>query len=145
MTETARTGDNLVEGVLRTAHRIAVLGASPNPSRPSHEVAAYLLAAGYEMIPVNPTIEGPLLGQPVAASLEEIDGHVDVVDVFRRPSATPEIARSAAAIGASTLWLQLGVVNDEAARIAADAGLEVLMDRCMAVEHRRLLPAGGGR
>jgi predicted CoA-binding protein len=137
MTDAPRADPATIDNVLRTARRIAVVGASPDPARPSHEVAAYLLDAGYEVIPVNPTIEGPLLGRPVVASLGEIDGHVDVVDVFRRPSATPDVARSAAAIGASALWLQLGVVSDEAARLAADAGLDVVMDRCMAVEHRR--------
>jgi predicted CoA-binding protein len=139
MTDTALTGPRVIENVLRTARRIAVVGASPNPARPSHEVAAYLIEAGYEVIPVNPTVPGPLLGRPVLGSLEEIDGHVDVVDVFRRPAATPDVARSAAAIGASTLWLQLGVVSDEAARIAATAGLDVVMDRCMAIEHGRVL------
>ncbi len=131
----------MIEEVLRTARRIAVVGASPDPARPSHEVARYLVAAGYEVIPVNPTVTGPLLGAPVAASLEEIEGPVDVVDVFRQPSAAPDVARSAAAIGASVLWLQLGVVSEEAARIAADAGLGVVMDRCIAVEHRRVLAA----
>jgi predicted CoA-binding protein len=128
----------VIENVFRAARRIAVVGASPNPARPSHGVASYLIEAGYEVIPVNPAVAGPLLGRPAVASLEEIGGHVDVVDVFRRPSATPDVARSSAAIGASALWLQLGVVYDEAARIAADAGLDVVMDRCMAVEHRRL-------
>jgi predicted CoA-binding protein len=138
MTDTSWADGDVIERVLTAAARVAVVGASPDPARPSHEVASYLLGAGYVVVPVNPDLTGPLLGQPAHASLEEIEGRVDVVDVFRRSSAAPDVARSAAAVGASALWLQLGVVSDEAARIAAEAGLAVVMDRCIAVEHRRL-------
>jgi predicted CoA-binding protein len=93
---------------------------------------------GYDVIPVNPRYAGQtILGEMVYASLEEIPGPVDIVDVFRRAEEVPKIARSAAAIGANVLWMQLGIVNDEAARIAREAGLEVVMDRCVKIEHAR--------
>lgn len=117
---------------------IALVGASPRPSRPSHQVMAALLAEGYEVIPVNPN-EGEVLGRVSYPSLREVPRHVDLVDVFRRAEETPPIARDAVAIGAHALWLQLGVVNEEAWRTARDAGLMVVMDRCLIVEHRRLI------
>ena len=99
-----------------------------------------LMEAGYEVVPVNPRVE-TVMGQRSYATLEEAAasvGPIDIVDVFRRPEHTPDIARSAVAIGAKALWLQLGVVNWEAAQIAHDAGLDVVMDRCTAIELRRL-------
>lgn len=117
-----------------------MVGASANPLRPSHGVMEYLLRQGYEVVPINPTIES-VLGQRSFATLEEAvaaTGAFDVVDVFRQPQHTPDIARSAVATGAKALWLQLGVVNWEAAQIARDGGLDVVMDRCTAIEHRRL-------
>lgn len=122
--------------LLRTARRIAIVGASPDPSRPSNGVMAILLALGYDCVPVNPNaIE--VLGRRCYPTLEaavEATGPVDVVDVFRRAEHTPPIARSAVTVGARALWLQLGVVSWEAARIAAAGGLAVVMDRCTAVE-----------
>jgi len=126
--------------LLARARRIAMVGASANSARPSHGVMRYLLEQGYEVIPINPTV-GEVLGQPAYATLEAAvaaTGAFDIVDVFRRPEHTPEIARSAVATGARALWLQLGVVNWEAAQIAHDGGLAVVMDRCTAIEHRRL-------
>jgi predicted CoA-binding protein len=126
--------------LLGRTRRIAMVGASPDPVRPSHGVMRQLLDAGYDVVPVNPTVES-VLGRAAYATLEEAvaaTGEFDMVDVFRRPEHTPEIARSAVAIGAKSLWLQLGVVNWEAAQIARDAGLDVVMDRCTAIEHRRL-------
>ena len=126
--------------LLAGARRIALVGASPHPGRPSHGVMRYLLGQGYEVVPINPTV-GEVLGQPAYATLEAAvaaTGAFDIVDVFRRPEHTPEIARSAVATGARALWLQLGVVNWEAAQIAHDGGLAVVMDRCTAIEHRRL-------
>ena len=126
--------------LLARAQRIALVGASANPARPSHGVMRYLLGQGYEVVPINPTV-GEVLGQPAYATLEAAvaaTGAFDIVDVFRRPEHTPEIARSAVATGARALWLQLGVVNWEAAQIAHDGGLAVVMDRCTAIEHRRL-------
>jgi predicted CoA-binding protein len=117
-----------------------MVGASPNEARPSHGVMRYLLSHGYEVVPINPNC-GEILGQMAFATLQdatEATGAFDLVDVFRRAEYTPEIARSAVATGAGALWLQLGVVNWEAARIAHDAGLPVVMDRCTAIEHRRI-------
>ena len=126
--------------LLRRARRIAMVGASPNPARPSHGVMDYLLAQGYEVVPVNPNVES-VLGERAYSTLEEAveaTGPFDIVDVFRRPEHAADVARSAVATGAGALWLQLGVVNWEAAQIAHDAGLAVAMDRCTAIEHRRL-------
>jgi uncharacterized protein len=125
--------------LLRTARRIAVVGASSNPSRPSHGVFRTLVAAGYECIPVNPN-EIEVEGVPAVATLAEAAaiGPIDIVDVFRRPDTTESVAREAVAIGARALWLQLGVINWETARIAAEGGLAVVMDRCTAIDLRRL-------
>ena len=126
--------------VLRAARRIAIVGASPDPGRPSHGVMRYLQHHGYECVPINPRAR-EVLGVPAYQTLEEAvreSGRFDIVDVFRRPEHATEIARSAVATGASTLWMQLGVVNWEAARIASEAGLSVVMDRCTAMDHRRL-------
>ncbi len=128
--------------VLRVARRIAIVGASPNPWRASNSVMAYLLRQGYECVPVNPTADS-VLGQTCHPSLEAAaaaseGGPFDIVDVFRRPEHAPEIARSAVATGCGTLWLQLGVVSREAARIAHEGGLKVVMDRCTAIDHRAL-------
>jgi predicted CoA-binding protein len=120
---------------------IAVVGASSRPFRPSYGVFEYLLRAGYELIPVNPN-ETVVLGVPAVPTLADAvrvaSGPIDLVDVFRRPSACPGVAAEAVAVRARALWLQLGVVSWEAARIAAAGGLGVVMDRCTAVEHRRL-------
>ncbi|MQA11283.1 MAG: CoA-binding protein [Pseudonocardiaceae bacterium] len=132
-----------LERVVKQARTVAVVGASDNPQRPSNEVARYLHAQGLRIFPVNPKLES-LFGLPAFGSLAEIGEPVDIVDVFRRPSATPEVAEQAVAAGAGTLWLQLGVINDEAARIAERGGLTVIMDRCLAVEHRRLLRTSSG-
>ena len=126
--------------LLRRARRIAVVGASPDPGRPSHGVMRYLMHHGYECVPVNPNAR-EVLGVAAYRTLEEAvadSGPFDIVDVFRRSEHAADIARSAVATGAGALWLQLGVVNWEAARIAADGGLEVVMDRCTAMDHRRL-------
>jgi uncharacterized protein len=131
--------DEGIAELLKTARRIAVVGASSNPARPSFGVFRTLLAAGYECIPVNPN-EEQVAGVPAVATLREAaaSGPIDIVDVFRRSESTPEIAREAVAIGARALWLQLDVINWESARIAAWGGLAVVMDRCTAIEIRRL-------
>src|SRR3954468_18964121 len=126
--------------LLARVRRIALIGASPNPGRPSHGVMRYLLEQGYEVVPIRPA-RTDILGQRVFDTLEDATdetGPFDLVDVFRRSEHTPDIARSAVATGAGALWLQLGVVSWEAARIARDAGLPVVMDRCTAIEHRRI-------
>jgi predicted CoA-binding protein len=126
--------------LLAGARRIALVGASPNPARPSHGVMRYLLQHGYDVVPIRPAVS-EVLGQRAYATLGDAvaaGGAFDIVDVFRRAEYTPDIARSAVATGAGALWLQLGVVNWEAAQIAHDGGLAVVMDRCTAIEHRRL-------
>lgn len=129
-----------IERVVTEARSIAVVGASDDARRPSNEVARYLHEQGLRIFPVNPKLT-ELFGLPAYARLADIPEPVDIVDTFRTPSATPEVAEQAVAIGAGTLWLQLGVINDEAARIAARGGLTVVMDRCLAVDHRRLAGA----
>ena len=135
-------GDGIAE-VLRSTRRIAVIGASSNESRPSFGVFRYLVHQGYECVPINPG-ERSVLGVPAFRTLREaVDatGPFDLVDVFRRSELCVPHAHEAVDIGARCLWLQLGVVNWEAARIAADAGLAVVMDRCTAIEVRRLRAA----
>jgi predicted CoA-binding protein len=136
--------DEGIRQLLAGRPRIAIVGASASPFRPSNGVFHDLRAFGYEVVPVNPaetSIDGvtcyPSLGEAVAAV-----GPIDVVDVFRRPEACPEHAREAVAAGARCLWLQLGIASREAAEIALAGGLSVVMDRCTAIEHGRLL---GGR
>lgn len=131
---------NAAGELLKGARRIAIVGASPNPARPSHGVMDYLVSQGYKVVPINPNTS-EVLGEPAFPTLEEAaaaGGAFDIVDVFRRPEHTPDIARSAVATGSRALWMQLGVVNWEAAQIAREAGLPVVMDRCTAIEHRRV-------
>jgi predicted CoA-binding protein len=126
--------------LLRTARRIAVVGASPDRYRPSHSVMRYLQTQGYECVPVNPNVRD-VLGIPAFGTLEEAvaaSGPFDIVDVFRRSELTVPIAEAAVATGCRSLWLQLGVVNWEAARVAFEGGLAVVMDRCTAIDHRKL-------
>ena len=124
--------------ILKENRTIAMVGLSADPMRPSHFAAIYMQSEGYDIIPVNPRYAGgTILGQPVYASLEEIPRPAHLVDVFRRAEDVPDVARSAIGIGAKVLWMQLGVVNEEAARLAREAGLEVVMDRCVKIEHAR--------
>jgi predicted CoA-binding protein len=127
----------VIRRVVANARTVAVVGASPDPARPSHGVARYLQAAGLRIFPVNPSID-TLFDLPAYPSLADLPEPVDIVDVFRRPEYTVDIAEAAVAAKAGALWLQLGVVNEQAARIAAEGGLDVVMNRCLAVEHRRL-------
>ena len=127
-----------IQRVLNTARTIAVVGLSANELRASYFVGYYLRRHGYQLIPVNPR-ETEILGQQCYPSLREVPVHVDIVNVFRAPDALPGIAREAVAIGAGALWCQFGVINEEGARIAADAGMTVIMDRCIKVEHARFL------
>jgi predicted CoA-binding protein len=124
--------------ILRAARTIALVGASPDPRRPSHGVMAYLLRAGYRVLPVNPEAGSEVLGVPCVARLAELEDPIDVVDVFRRPEFCGEIAQEAAAIGAGALWLQLGVRSAEARRIAEEAGMDFVEDECTAIVHRRI-------
>ena len=132
------SGDDELSRILREARTIAVVGLSADPDKPSHEVAAYLQAHGYRVIPVNPR-GGMILGETVYADLRAVPEPVDIVEVFRPAAACLEVARAAVAVGAKVLWLQLGIVNEEAAALARVADLAIVMDRCMLREHRRLL------
>jgi len=124
-----------IRAILREAKTIAVVGLSPDPSRDSHQVARYLQLHGYHIVPVNPTAT-ELLGETSYATLSAIPFPIDVVDVFRRSEAVPAIAEEAAQIGAGALWLQLGVISPQGAETAERAGLRVVMDRCIMIEHR---------
>jgi uncharacterized protein len=126
--------------LLGDVHTVAVVGLSSKRNRPSYQVARYLQEHGYRIVPVNPN-ETEVLGEPAYPSVPEIPGdiHVDVVDVFRRAEDTPQIARDAVRAGARVLWLQEGIWNDEAARIAMEGGLEVIMGVCMRHVRERLM------
>lgn len=126
------------EQILREAKTIALVGASSNPMRPSHGVMRYLLAQGYDVIPVRPLDCDDVLGVRCVATLAEVDRPIDLVDVFRRPEHTPEHAREAVEAGAKAFWLQLGIRSDEARRIATEGGLDYVEDLCTAVVHRNL-------
>jgi uncharacterized protein len=124
--------------ILTSCRNIAMVGLSSNPYQPSSFAGIYLQANGYNIIPVNPSQAGKtILEQRVYGRVDEIDKPVDIVDVFRPAAEVPEIARQAVKIGAKVLWMQLGVISEEGARIARDAGLEVVMDRCCKIEHAR--------
>lgn len=127
-----------IRRILRDSKTIAVVGLSPKPHRPSHQVALYLMEAGYTIIPVNPGHD-ELLGLPCYPSLRAIPLQVDMVDIFRRPEAILAIVEDAVAIGARFIWMQEGIVNEEAAAIAEAAGLSVVMDRCTKIDHMNLL------
>jgi predicted CoA-binding protein len=129
--------------LLREAKTIAVVGISSDPSRPSYDVARYLIAAGYAVHLVNPTEEGPILGLPVYDSVTEVPEHVDIVDVFRRPEFMAPVVEDAIAAGAGAVWMQLGIINEVAARTAREAGLEVVMDRCTKIDHSALTAREG--
>jgi hypothetical protein len=122
--------------VLETYHVIGVVGLSPNPDRPSHGVAGYLQREGYTIVPIHPTAT-EILGQTAYPDLRSVPPEIgiEVVEVFRKPEFALEHAQEAIDIGAKVLWMQAGVVNPEAAKLASDAGLTVIMDRCMAQDH----------
>jgi predicted CoA-binding protein len=139
MNEAIAPEDRELRALLGDAHTIAVVGLSSKPDRPSNSVAAYLQGHGYRIVPVNPG-ETEVLGERAYPSLLDLpeDLRVDVVDVFRRAEETPDVARDAVAIGARVLWLQAGIVNEEAYRVASDAGLEVIMGVCIRSTIKRL-------
>jgi predicted CoA-binding protein len=128
-----------VREVLQRARTIAVVGLSDKPERASYAVARFLQRNGYRVIPVNPNLHGPVLGEQPYASLRDVAEHVDIVDIFRQPAAVPQVVEDAIAIGADVVWMQIGVGELGAAQRAAQAGLGVVVDRCMAIEHRRLM------
>ena len=132
------TQPEAIRNLLQQARTIAVVGISAKPDRPSHEVAHYLQRAGYTIIPVNPAYE-EVLGQKCYPSLHEVPGKIDLVDVFRKPAEVMGVVDEAIAVGAGSVWLQLGVIAPDAADKAAAAGLKVASDRCTKIEHRRLI------
>ena len=126
------------EQILRESKTIALVGASPNPNRPSHGVMRYLLAQGYRVIPVRPLDCDEVLGVPCVATLADIEEPIDLVDVFRREEAVPQHAREAVEAGAKAFWLQLDLHSPEARRIVTEAGLDYVEDECTAIVHRNL-------
>lgn len=127
-----------IAALLREARVIAVIGLSSDEFRPSHGVAAYMQRAGYRIVPVNPN-ETEVLGETAYARLEDVPEKVDIVDIFRRSQFVREIVESAIRAGAKAIWMQEGVVDEEAAKLARAAGLDVVMDRCILKDHRRLI------
>ncbi|MBI4370223.1 MAG: CoA-binding protein [Elusimicrobia bacterium] len=124
-----------IEQIIKISKTIAVVGLSPKPERPSHDVALYLKNHGYKIIPVNPA-QKEILGETCYGSLQDVPEKIDIVDVFRDSSAVPEIVDQAIKIGAKTLWLQLGIVHNEAADRAKKSGLNVVMNKCLKIEHQ---------
>ena len=130
--------EDQLENILRSSKTIAVVGMSPNPARPSNEVARYLMANGYTVIPVNPG-QREILGLSCYPALDAIPLAVDIVDVFRNSADVLPIAEAAARIGAKCLWFQLGVINTAAEQLASDAGLNVVTNRCIKIDHAWLI------
>jgi uncharacterized protein len=134
-----QNSDATIRKVLLESQTIAVVGASPKPVRPSHEVMGFLLDSGYNVVPVNPgQAGGTILGQPVFARLEDIPFPIDMVDVFRRSADAGSVVDEAIRVGAKSVWLQVGVIDEEAAKRAQEAGLNVVVDTCPAIEMPRL-------
>lgn len=128
---------SIEDDILDSSRTIAVVGLSPEPDRPSYRVARYLKKQGYRIIPVNPGAK-EVLGEPCYPDLSSIPGTVDVVDIFRRSEEVPAVVEEAIRIGAKAVWMQEGVIDEAAAARAGEAGLLVVMDRCMLKQHRRL-------
>ncbi|HLJ27462.1 MAG TPA: CoA-binding protein [Candidatus Angelobacter sp.] len=133
---TTQSSSDEIGALLKRARTIAVVGLSDSPLRPSHGVAAYMQSQGYRIIPVNPNIHGAL-GEKAVASLSEIKEKIDVVDIFRRSELVEEVVDEAIQLGVSAIWMQEGVVHEKAAQKARQAGIFVVMDRCILKEHRR--------
>jgi len=130
-------GDGRIKMLLEEARKIAVVGLSPRPERPSHRVAAYLISRGYDVIPVNPGHD-ELLGRTCYPSLEAVSGKIDIVNIFRRSEQVAPIVDQAVEAGAGAVWMQLGIVDEAAATRAELSGITVVMDRCIKVDHSRL-------
>ncbi len=131
--------DELIERVLKECRTIALVGASPRPERASYRVMRFLQSRGHKVYPVNPMVAGDTInGETVLASLDDLPERVDMVDIFRRSSEAGEVTDHAIRIGAGTVWMQLDIVDEEAAARAEAAGLTVVMDRCPVIEYRRL-------
>jgi predicted CoA-binding protein len=136
--------DDDIRSLLTETRTWAVVGCSPDPGRDSHRIAALLMREGFRVIPVNPNVEGQLLGERCYPSLREIEEPIDVVDIFRRANEAGAHVDEAIAIGATGVWMQLGVVDEAAAERARAAGLRVVMDRCPAIELPRVRPPSPG-
>ncbi|GAA0371128.1 CoA-binding protein [Bacillus horti] len=132
----AQLNQEEIKQLLKDAKRIAVVGLSDKPHRTSYKIAEYLQQQGYTIVPVNPTV-AEVLGEKAYPSILDIEGDIDIVNVFRRSEETVEPAKQAAEKGAKALWLQLGIENEEAYQIASEAGLQVVMNRCILVEHQK--------
>ena len=132
------SSEKQIKSLLRESRTIAVVGMSPKSQRPSNSVAAYLIAQGYEVIPINPG-HSQILGLTCYPELRAIPTRVDIVDIFRKPNEIEPIVDQAVNIGARAIWMQQGIINEEAANRAIEAGLIAVMDRCIKVEHSRLL------
>ena len=136
LSDGAKTGSDAILEILKKYKTIAVVGLSSNPMRPSYGVTEYMQGAGYRIIPVNPN-ETEVLGEKSYARLEDVPEKIDIVNVFRRAEEVPPVVESAIRIGAKVVWMQMGVESEEAARKARDAGLTVIEDACILVEHRK--------
>ena len=135
--------DEAIAQLLAQVKRIALVGASAKPDRPSHRVMQFLLDEGYEVLPINPGLAGQrLLGQPVYASLADLPTSVEMADIFRDAASLPKVTQDVVAAGIPAMWTQLGVVNNKAERTGLDAGLQMVVDRCPAIEIPRLRDAG---
>jgi predicted CoA-binding protein len=135
--------DEAIAQLIMQVKRIALVGASAKPERPSHRVMQFLLDEGYEVLPINPGLAGQnLLGQTVYASLADLPTSVDMADIFREAESLPGVTQDVVAAGIPAMWTQLGVVHSEAEQTAVDAGLQVVVDRCPAIEIPRLRDAG---
>jgi hypothetical protein len=132
----AEAGDDPILGILKKYKTIAVVGLSSNPMRPSFSVAKYMQDAGYKIIPVNPN-EREVLGEKSYARLEDVPEQIEIVDVFRREEDVPPVVESAVRVGAKVVWMQLGIQNERAAEQAREAGLIVVADACVLIEHRK--------
>lgn len=130
--------DREMKDILQSAKVIASVGLSGNPEKESYEVASYLKEQGYRIIPVNPTAT-EILGEKAYPNLESVPEKIDVVQVFRKPEDVPPVVDDAIKVGAKVVWMQVGIVNEAAAQKARDAGLQVVMDACMRMTHRRLI------
>jgi predicted CoA-binding protein len=133
------TEDRDIKRLLAQAKTVAVVGYSNKSNRPSRDVAQALRLAGYTVYPVNPILQSTA-EERIYAGLADIPVPIDIVDIFRRPEDVPEVVEAAITVGAKAVWMQLGIVNESAAKRAEEAGLTVVMDRCMKIERRRLLP-----
>jgi predicted CoA-binding protein len=130
--------DEMMKDILLSSKTIASVGLSSNPGKESYGIVQYLKSQGYRVIPVNPTVE-EILGEKSYPDLESVPEKIDVVQVFRKPEDVPPVVESAIKVGAKTVWMQEGIVNQEAAEAAREAGLQVVMDACMRATHRRLI------